>query len=41
MLKAARHEREEHRDTDTVCLSLGTLAIVGVLFVMLVAAQKE
>lgn len=41
MIELGKPLRETPVDADAVVLSLGTLAIVGIVFVMLVAAQRE
>lgn len=41
MIEARKPEREDLLDADAAVLSLGTLAIVGIVFVMLVAAPRE
>lgn len=41
MLEARKPEREAWLDADAAVLSLGTLAIVGIVFVMIVAARTE
>jgi hypothetical protein len=41
MIEVMKSLREEPVDADAAVLSLGTLAIVGIVFVMLVAVQRE